>query len=105
MTPDTETLLLHAVENMRTEVGALTRQVGELQVQSAREEGLDKGLALNSRLQSVETDMKHRPTTTEIAQMLDNRLKTLAIRVAAAAFCAIPVWMGAGVALAAYLDR
>jgi hypothetical protein len=105
VTPDTEHILLEQVAGLRTDVSALTRKVAEISERAAHDEGLEQGLALKDRMSVVEADMLHRPTTAEIAQMLDNRLKTLAIRAGIAAFAAVPVWMGAGVALAAYLGK
>lgn len=105
MSPDTEQLLLEALQGLRGDVATLATKVHELGERAARDEGLEQGLAIDRRLQHVEQDMRDRPTTAEIAQMLDNRLKTLAIRAGLAAFAAVPVWMGAGVALAAYLGH
>lgn len=103
--PDTEGLLLEAIQGLRSEVVDLTRKVSALSENAAREKGLAQGLAIDRRLQHVERDMQTRPTAEQIGEMLDNRLRKFTNRAIIGAFAAAPAWMGAGVALAAYLGR
>lgn len=105
MSPDTETLILQAITDMRADVTSLTREVSKLRERAAHEDGLDRGLALARRVEHVETELADRPTTRQIGEMFDNRIRRLTTRLIAGAFAGIPVWMGAGVALTALLSR
>lgn len=103
MTNDTDTLLINAVEGLRADVADLSRKVADLTVKSAHDEGLERGLNLSHRVTSVEHQLRDRPTAKEIGEMFDNRMRKLMVRLIAAALAAVPVWMGAGVALAAFI--
>jgi hypothetical protein len=105
MTTDTERILLNAVEGLRGDVGALTKEVAAMRERAAREDGLGSGLALARRVEHVEAELAERPTTAQIGAMFDDRLRKLTIQLIAAAIAGIPVWMGAGVALAALLSH
>jgi hypothetical protein len=101
VTTDTERILLNALEGLRADVTELTREVSGLRERAAHEDGLDRGLALARRVDTLEAEVTARPTAEQIGEMLDERLRKLAVRM----FIATPLWLGAAVAVATYLSR
>lgn len=94
---DNDAIVLAAIADLRADVGKLTEEVGKLRERQAHDEGLERGMALGQRVEKVERELAERPTTTEIAEMLDNRLRKLANRAILGAFAAAPAWMAAGI--------
>ena len=99
MSPDTDAIILAAISDLRTDVGKLTEEVGKLRERAAHDDGLERGLALGKRVDQIEHDMGDRPTTAQIGDMLDNRLRKMTNRAILGAFAAAPAWMAAGVAV------
>jgi hypothetical protein len=96
---DTDAIILAAISDLRTDVSKLTLEVGKLRERNAHDEGLERGLALGKRVDQIEHDMGDRPTTKQIGDMLDNRLRKMTNRAILGAFAAAPAWMAAGVAV------